>query len=108
MKHSHSYEPYLIGLGWDIRDLRRYVRERNWHALRYRLKWMTKYARRRSWWGIWQMEWPGCQRAVRGLTYEQAYRRGIAKWTRQYEAQQSRAAPPSSQLSSGGSDVPRS
>jgi hypothetical protein len=40
-------------------------------------------ARRRSWWGIWQMEWPGCQRAARGLTYAHCYRRGTKQRARE-------------------------
>lgn len=92
MKLDGSHEPYLIGFGWDLRDVRRYASERNWRLVRYRLGLMVKYARRRSWWGIWQMEWPGCQRAARGLTYSHCYRRGIKKWTRQYEAHQSALA----------------
>jgi hypothetical protein len=85
VKHSHNYDPYLIGFGWDCQTVRRYWRKRDWFGVRYSLKRILKSARRRSWWGIWQMEWPGCQRAVRGLTYKQAYRRGIAGWTRDYE-----------------------
>jgi hypothetical protein len=88
MRHSDDYTPYLIGAGWDLRDVRRYARERNWRLVRYRLGLMVSYSRRRSWWGIWQMEWPGCQTAVRGLTYKQCYRRGLKKWTRQYEEQE--------------------
>jgi hypothetical protein len=85
MRHSHNYDPYLVGFGWDMRVIRRYVRERNWFAVRYTLKRMVHSTRRRSWWGIWQMEWPGCRRAVRGFTRRHAHRRGIAGWTRDYE-----------------------
>jgi hypothetical protein len=70
MRHSEDERPYRIGLGRDAYDLQRLALLHDWFGFRYRLKMAVRSARRRSWWGIWQAEWPGCQHAVRGITYQ--------------------------------------
>lgn len=71
--------PYRIGFGRDFHRLRGAIRDRDWHHVRLCLRWMRSGLRRRSWWGLWQAEWPGCRRAVRGITANHAYRRAQKK-----------------------------
>jgi hypothetical protein len=68
MKHSGDLDVYRVGLGRDFDEARLRFHTREWWSFRYRLRMMAGSAWRRSWWGLWQAEWPGCQRAVRGFT----------------------------------------
>lgn len=67
--------PYLVGFGRDastiVGHLRDGKRRQAWAHFRIfmlsRKSWL-----RRSYWGIWQCEWPLCRKAVRGLTRSHA------------------------------------
>lgn len=109
MKHESDMAPYRVGLGRDLHALR-YCRR--WWQIRATLRRMLRSMTRRSWWGLWQVEWPGCQRAVRGLTADHAYRRAVRRRARPQENGYA-GEPPSavetsgrSSASSGGLDYP--
>lgn len=68
MKFSGDLDVYRVGFGRDFDEVRLRFHTRDWWLMRYRLRMMVQSARRRSWWGLWQAEWPGCRRAVRGFT----------------------------------------
>lgn len=81
MKHAGtSCEPYLIGFGWDARRAWNYARSGDWFGVRLTLRYVVAHhARRRSWWGIWQAEWLGCERAVRGFTASGTRRKALRR-----------------------------
>lgn len=76
MHLGNSTDPYRVGLGAAFHDYRinvpRYGRK---HALRMLAHQFRAHGRRRSFWGFWQAEWPGCERAVRGFTAPHCHRR---------------------------------
>lgn len=73
MKFAGDMEPYRVGLGRDLWRL--HHSDYRWQVVKMAVRSM----RRRSWWGLWQVEWPGCSRAVRGFTANHAYRRAVRK-----------------------------
>lgn len=78
MKLTDDMAPYRVGLGADLASLRFYYVTGRWPEFRYvLLKRIPRGLHRRSWWGLWQAEWEGCQRAVRGLTTTGTYRRAV-------------------------------
>jgi hypothetical protein len=86
MKHSGRIDVYRVGLGRDLFHLRKAIRYGHprghlgrWGASRARLRWMVTSLHRRSWWGLWQAEWPGCKRAVRGFTKRGTLRKARKK-----------------------------
>lgn len=79
MRHNDDMTPYRIGLGRDLLKVRIAIRQRDAHGLKCALRWMRESCGRRSYWGLWQAEWTGCQRAVRGLTAKATYRRALRR-----------------------------
>lgn len=72
---------YRIGLGDWLRRIRWVTHaESKRTAFLYLVRIGWRDARRRSWWGLWQGEWSGCERAVRGLTEAHCRRRTLAAY----------------------------
>lgn len=70
-----SMTAYRVGLGRDLLMARQAITDRDWRRARYQAKVAIRSMRRRSWWGLWQAEWTGCEHAVRGLTRRHCERR---------------------------------
>lgn len=76
MHHGTSEFPYRVGLG---RALHKFDLDITEHgrktAVRFLVHQFRAHGLSRSFWGFWQAEWEGCDRAVRGLTQEHCWRR---------------------------------
>jgi hypothetical protein len=74
---------YRVGLGDALRALRGQLRRGDWGRAWRNVVYMRRQVWRRSFWGFWQAEWPGCQQAVRGFTEASCRRRAVSVFNRE-------------------------